>query len=672
MNSRPSNAQAAAALQARLARVEQMLRADPAAADAEATDILRQYPGDRMAGLFKGIARRLLGDPAGAIEALRPVCDSAPEAPLPQLQLGIALRETDDLAGAIEAVRRAVTARSDFPDAWYVLAELQIEAGDKAAADEAFIMYARHSANDPALSHAGALLRDDRLDEAERVLNEHLERHRLDVMALSMLADIAERRDRLNDADALLRDCLELSPSFLRARHNHAVVLLRQNKAEEALEQTDILLAKEPRNPEIRKLRAAILVRLLDYDGSIRICEDLLEEDPAQPQIWTNLGHMLKSVGRREESVAAYKKAIELAPGYGEPYWSLANLKTHRLSDVEVESMLAELSKPTLEDADRIHMSFATGKALEDRRDYEASFRHYAEANRLRLQKKPYHYEKLVEHVARSKAFFTAEVFAARENLGADATGPVFVLGLPRSGSTLVEQILASHSAVEGTMELPHIAGIAKSLGQLQPESGEAGYPEVLASIDRGQLRELGDGYIEQTRVHRKLGRAFFVDKMPNNFAHIGLIHLILPNARIIDVRRHPLACGLSLFKEHFAQAQNFSYSLENIGRYYRSYVELMAHYDEVLPGRVHRVTYETLVEDTETEVRRLLDYCGLSFEGSCLAFHENRRAVNTASSEQVRRPIYRDGLEHWRHYEAWLGPLKAELDTLVDTYFSG
>ena len=663
--------QANAQLQTRLSQVEKLLRTDPAAADVDAAEILRDFPDEPMAGLFRGIARRLMGDPATAVEILRGVCQASPEAPLPHLQLGIALRETNDPAGAIEAVRRAVAVRTDFADAWYVLAEFQIESGDREAADEAFVMYTRHSADDPVLSHAGAALRDNRLDEAERVLTGHLERHRLDVVAMSMLADVAERRDRLNDADALLRDCLELSPSFLRARHNHAAVLLRLNKPEEALEQADILLAREPRNPEIRKLRAAIFVRLLEYDEAIRICEELLEEDPDQPQIWTSLGHMLKSVGRREESVAAYKKAIELAPGYGEPYWSLANLKTHRLSDAEVKSMLGELRKPDLVDIDRIHLNFATGKALEDRQDYEASFRHYAEANRLRLQRKPYHYEELVEHVTQSKAFFTPEFFAEWQGSGTDATSPVFILGLPRSGSTLVEQILASHSAVEGTMELPHIAGIAKVLGEVQPDSGEAGYPEVLASIGRDQLRELGEGYMEKTRVHRKLGRAYFVDKMPNNFAHIGLINLMLPNARIIDVRRHPMACGFSLFKEHFAHAQNFSYGLENIGRYYRSYVELMAHFDEALPGRVHRVVYETLIEDTETEVRRLLDYCGLPFEASCMAFHENRRAVNTASSEQVRRPIYRDGLEHWRHYEPWLRPLKAELGSLVDTYSS-
>jgi len=656
-------------LQQQLSQVENLLRSDPVAADAAAADILRDHPDEPMAGLFRGIARRLMGDPATAIEVLRPVCESWPEAPLPHLQLGAALRETDDLPGAVDAVRAAVAARTDFADAWYLLAELYIEQGDKPAADEAFGMYIRFSANDPVLKQAGELLRANRLDEAEPILQEHLKQYRLDVVALSMLADIAERRDRLHDADALLRDCLELSPSFQRARHNHAVVLLRQNKPEEAIGKVDALLAREPKNPELRKLKAAILVRLLEYEASIRICEELLDEDPNQPQIWTSLGHMLKSVGRREDSVGAYKKAIELAPGYGEPYWSLANLKTHTLSDAELDSMLAELGKTMPRDIDRIHMNFATGRALEDREDYAASFQHYAEGNRLRLQKKPYHYEELAEHVARSKAFYTEAFFASRQGLGTAASGPIFVLGLPRSGSTLVEQILASHSAIEGTMELPHIAGIAKSLGELQPDSGEVGYPVVLANIDQDQLRELGEAYIEKTRIHRKLGKAYFVDKMPNNFAHIGLIHLILPNARIIDVRRHPLACGFSLYKEHFADAQNFAYSLENIGRYYRSYVELMAHFDAVLPGRVHRVIYESLVEDTESEVRRLLDYCGLPFEEGCLTFYENRRAVNTASSEQVRQPIYREGLQHWRHYEPWLGPLQAELGALVDSY---
>ena len=385
--------------------------------------------------------------------------------------------------------------------------------------------------------------------------------------------------------------------------------------------------------------------------------------------VWTSLGHMLKSIGRRDDCVEAYRKAIALAPYFGEPYWSLANLKTFRLSDDELTSMREQLQKQNMPDADRTHFNFALGKALEDRSEFEESFVHYAEGSRLRLKSNSYNPDELSDHVRRSIEIFIPEFFSERASAGADAADPIFIVGLPRSGSTLVEQILASHSAVEGTMELTDIVAIAHSLSKGEGLPVGTTYQDVLPNLGQDEFRELGQSYIESTRIQRKSTTPFFIDKLPNNFAHVGLIHLILPNARIIDVRRHPLACGLSLFKEHFARAQNFSYRLEDIGAYYRNYVELMAHFDAVLPGRVHRVIYESLVDDTETEVRRLLEYCELPYEETCLNFHENKRSVSTASSEQVRKPIYRAGLDHWRNYEPWLDPLKAQLGSLLENY---
>ena len=669
MANQVQNSQRAAQLRMRLAQIEQLLQTDAAAADKAAGDVLRDFPGEPMAGLFQGIARRLTGDTAGAIESLRPICDSVPEAPLPHLQLGMALREAEDIEGAVESVRKAVAAKPDFVDAWYVLAEFLIEAEDRPDADAAFVKYVEHSAQDPLLRQAADLLRDGRLEDAERQLRSQLEGRPLDVVVMCMLADIAERYGNLTEAHALLDDCISLAPGFNLARHNRAVVMMHLNRAAEALPEIDRLLSTDPTNPAVRKLRAAVLVRLLEYDEAIRICEELLADEPRQPEVWTSLGHMLKSVGRRDECVAAYGKAIELRPSFGEPYWSLANLKVRKVPDEELASIEKHLQASEARHDDRIHMHFAAGRALEERQRYEEAFGHYKAGNRLRLERKPYNYEELAEHVKRSKALFTPGLFAEREGYGSDAEGPIFVLGLPRSGSTLVEQILASHSTVEGTMELPYIGAIARTLNDWQSDRGSSQYPDSLEDLDSSVLRELGDGYLDKTRPHRKLNRQYFVDKMPNNYAHIGLIHLLLPNARIIDVRRHPMACGLSLYKEHFAEAQNFTYSLENIGKYYRSYVELMSHWDQVLPGRVHRVIYESLVEDTEHEIRRLLDYCALPFEDACLRFHANKRAVNTASAEQVRQPINRKGLEQWRHFEPWLEPLKAEIGPLADTY---
>jgi tetratricopeptide (TPR) repeat protein len=673
LESPSAKSQAAEDLQARLSHIERLLSSDPALAEAQAAELLGAVPGHPMALLFQGIARRLMGNPASAIEILGPLCESQPDAPMPHLQLGLSLRETDDNESAAQSLRRAVAIKSDFSDAWMALADLLTAMADTAGADKAFGMYIRYSSRDPRLLEAAAALGENRTAEAESLLRSHLDRHPTDIVALCMLADVldrvSDRYDRLSEAEALLKRCLELAPGYTRARHNYAVVLLRQNRAPAALQEIDGLLVDEPKNPDFRKLKAAILVRLREYEGSIRICEGLLDEDPNQPTVWTSLGHMLKSIGRRDGCVEAYRKAIELVPQFGEPYWSLANLKTYRITGPELESMRLQLNKSDLSEVDRTHFHFAMGKALEDRGEFAESFRNYAEANRLRLKNNPYNAQELTDHIRRSKALFTTEFFAERAAHGAGASDPIFVLGLPRSGSTLVEQILSSHSAVEGTMELPDIAAIAKSLDKSKTGPDEEKYPEALASMDQGTLRKLGDSYIEQTCVQRKLDRPYFIDKMPNNFAHVGLIHLILPNACIIDVRRHPLACGLSLFKEHFARAQNFSYSLEEIGLYYRNYVEIMAHFNAVLPGRVYRVIYESLVNDTETEVRRLLEYCGLPFEESCLNFYENKRPVSTASSEQVRTPIFRDGLDHWRHYEPWLDPLKAQLGSLVETY---
>ena len=669
MSQKAQHPQHTATLQARLAKVDQLLRTDPAAAEAAAADILRAYPRDPMAALFQGIARRLLGNSAGAIEVLRPVCQIVPEAPLPHLQLGLALRESGDLAGAVESVRRSVEAKDDFCDAWYLLAELLVESRDREGADRAFSRYVEHSVQDPILRRAADLMVADRLDDAEQLLRSQLEERSLDVVVFCMLADIAERYGNLPEAYALLSDCLELAPSFTLARHNRAVVMMHQNRAEEALPEVDRLQEADPDNPAVRKLRAAVLVRLLDYEESIDICKGLLDEDPNQPEVWTSLGHMMKATGSRDECVDAYSKAIELRPSFGEPYWSLANLKTRRILDEELESIRQQLQKPDLRPEDRIHLNFAAGKAFEDRQEFEESFRHYSEGNRLRLEKKPYVYGELADHIDRTKRLMDRDFFAAREGFGTDADDPIFIVGLPRSGSTLVEQILASHSTVEGTMELPYIGVIARTLDRWRQDSGTERYPEILAALDADKLRELGEAYLDRVRPHRKLGTPLFIDKMPNNFAHLGLIHLILPNARIIDVRRHPMACGLSLYKEHFADAQNFSYSLEMIGKYYRGYVELMAHWDLVLPGRIHRVIYESLVTDTESEIRRLLEYCDLPFEDACLRFYDNKRAVNTASAEQVREPINRKGVDHWRHFEPWLDPLKAEIGPLVETY---
>jgi tetratricopeptide (TPR) repeat protein len=510
---------------------------------------------------------------------------------------------------------------------------------------------------------------ENNIPQAESLLRTHLKKHPTDVAALRMLAEVAARLGRYGDAEILLTRCVELAPSFAAARHHRAIVLHRQNKSAAALHEVSELLAKDPRNPGYNNLKAAILARIGELQDSIEIYAGILAAHPAQPKIWLSYGHALKTSGRENDSVAAYKKSIELLPGLGEAYWSLANLKTAQFTNADVEAMRLQLRRPDLTADDQLHLHFAMGKALEDKREFAASFEHYAHGNQLRRAQLRYQADEMSTHVKRIKSSFTAQFFAERMSYGAAAPDPIFIVGLPRSGSTLIEQILSSHSQVEGTMELPDIAGIARSLFDKGKKSRIAGYSAALATLNAEECRELGERYISQTRIQRKTAAPFFIDKMPNNFAHIDLIQLALPRAKIIDARRHPLGCCFSGFKQHFARGQGFSYSLEDIGRYYRDYVELMAFFDAVLPGRIHRVIYESMIDDTESEVRKLLEYCGLPFEAGCLRFYENERAVRTASSQQVRKPIFREGVDHWRHYEPWLDPLKKSLGPVLEAY---
>jgi tetratricopeptide (TPR) repeat protein len=480
---------------------------------------------------------------------------------------------------------------------------------------------------------------------------------------------VGARLGRYGDAEKLLTRALELAPSFEAARHNRAIVLFRQQKSAEAIGDIDLLLARDPRNANYRNLKAAALARLGEYEDAIALYDALLKENPREPRVWLAQGHALRTAGRQDACIAAYRRCIELAPNFGEAYWSLANLKTFRFSDADVAAMRKALARTDLKDEDRYHLDFSLGKALEDQGAFAESFRHYDDGNRLRRAKVNYNAEETSAHVRRSKALFTRSFFSAREGGGASAGDPIFIVGLPRAGSTLIEQILSSHSQIEGTMELADLAHIARELADQKSKSDTSKYPETLGDLDRDRLRALGEAYLARTRIQRKTSRPFFIDKMPNNFAHVGMIHLILPNAKIIDARRHPMANCFSAFKQHFARGQSFSYGFDDLGRYYRDYVELMAHFDDVLPGRVHRVLYERIVADTQSEVRRLLAYCGLPFEDACLRFNETARAVRTASSEQVRRPIFTDAVEQWRNYEEWLGPLRAALGSVVEEY---
>lgn len=644
------------------------MHSSPELAAEQAAEILKVAPGHPPATLLLATARRLGGKTDDALRILEQLTREQPNWAAAHYEL--ALAQIGAGRSAIAAVRRAVLLKPDMPDAWRTLGDQLTLQGDIEGADVAYGRHVNASTRDPRLMSAALALAENQIPKAELLLREHLKMFPTDVAAIRMFAEVAGRLRRYHDAENLLARCLELAPGFNAARYNYAMALYRLNKFPEALQQTDILTEREPRNSGYRNLKAVVLASTGDYQQSLEIYADVLAKHPDQARIWMSYGHALASVGRQEDAIAAYRRCMSLAPTLGESYYSLANLKTFRFEATQVQAMREHLANGEITNEDRAHFHFALGKALEDAGEYAESFEHYARGNELRAARTGYEAEATTAFVRRSKQLLTREFFAARgTSFGTPAPDPIFIVGLPRAGSTLLEQILASHSLVEGTMELPNIMAMAAELGGKAERWQDSAYPEVLGTLSADQCRALGERYIEATRIQRKTDKPFFVDKMPNNFLHLGLIRLALPNAKIIDARRHPMACCFSGFKQNFASGQRYTYRLADIGRYYRDYVELMAHCDEVLPGWIHRVCYEKMIGDTDGEVRRLLAFCGLPFEAATLSFHENARPVRTASAQQVRQPINRSGLDQWRHFEPWLEPLRDTLGAVLTDY---
>ena len=646
-----------------------MLAARPDLAEAQAQEILNVIPRQPDALLLLGRALRAQGRSEEARRALKALAAAHPAMAAAHCELGLVLARLGETRAAIAALAKAVALDPKLPGAWRSLGDELTLAGDAKAADRAYARHIQTSVNDPQLLAAAAALCDNRLAVAEKLLREFLKAHPTDVAAMRMLAEVGSRLGRYEDAEHLLARCLALAPGFAEARANYAGVLYRANKPAESLAQAKRLLEHDPRNPASQNMLAASLARLGESAHAIECYEAVLKDYPHQPHGWMSYGHTLKVVGRRDDAVAAYRKAIALLPGLGEAWWSLANLKTFRFADKDVVEMRTQLDRDEIAGEDRYHLHFALGKALEDAGDFAQAFHHYEQGNALRKARVAYDPDENAERVLRSKAVFTHAFFCQRAAVGCKARDPIFIVGLPRSGSTLIEQILSSHPQVEGTMELPDIMSIAGRLGEKKKRGEKSLYPESLRALAPAEFARLGEEYLQRTRIQRRLARPFFTDKMPNNFAHVGLIHLILPNAKIIDARRHPLGCCFSNFKQHFARGQGFTYDLAGMGRYYRDYVGLMAHFDAVLPGCVHRVLYEQMVANPEAEIRRLLAFCDLPFEAGCLRFYETERTVRTASSEQVRQPIYRDAVEHWQNFEPWLAPLRDALGPILDAY---
>jgi predicted Zn-dependent protease len=640
----------------------------PRQAKKQAEEILRRYPREINSMFVVAAAIRAEGYNQDAIESLKTLVRRAPDFALAHQELGFALSEAGQLIPAIAALQRAVKIEPKLPASWMLMGELFLVDGDEVSAAEAFNQQMLAQSEDPKLILAIRSFNAKKFGQAEALCRTFVRDHPDNVTGIRLLAEIGFQVGVLIEAELLLERCLELAPDFDLARLSYAKVLSQREKLELALQQTDLLLAAKKDKPAYLALRASILVRMGDFASALPCYEHILTHYPAQPGIVLSYGHALKTVGKQEQAITAYRDTIRLRPSFGDAYWSLANLKTFRFTDADLEAMRAQLENQELAREDYFHLCFALGKALEDRKEYAPSFEYYHKGNRIKEKLSGYNPDTISEHVRRLQRACPQALFQAAAGRGCQAPDPIFIVGLPRSGSTLLEQILASHSQVDGTKELVQMIAIARRLGGNRKKNQPSAYPEILASLDAGQLEALGQEYLDGTRIQR--GTApFFIDKMPNNFLHIGLIALILPRAKIIDARRHPMAACFSGFTQLFARGQSFTYGLNNIGRYYRDYVDLMDHWDQVLPGKVLRMQYEDMVTDTEDQVRRLLDFCELEFEESCLAFHQTERAVRTASSEQVRQPIYSGALDHWRNFEPWLDELKQALGPVLDRY---
>ncbi len=630
-----------------------------------ADSLLVTVPENRDVLYLRAHAQRMLGDIPASLATLSTLEKLHPRFSRLFQERGqchVGLKQAPE---AIESFLRAVNINPALPASWSMLEGLFRMTHQPEHAAEAAAHVATLKKLPPDVVTATALFSDGELAEAEQITRAFLLRHGHHIEAMRLLARIGIERDVLDDAQLLLEGVLDLAPEYQAARYDYAQVLSKRHMHQLAQQEVSKLLSVDPANRNYRMLHALTCVGLGQQERAVELYKELLSGATQPADLHLSIAHSLKTLGRRGEAVSEYRAAAAARPGYGDVYWSLANLKTYRFLDSELTQMYAAESSPSTALVDRYHLCFALGKALEDQKQFRESFEFYARGNELKHAEVHYQPQMIELNTRQQIEVCTPELFA-RGHSGIQAVDPIFIVGLPRSGSTLLEQILASHSAVEGTQELADIPRIAADLKGRDADSPL--YPGGLAKMGPDEFRRLGEKYLNDTRAYRT-GRARFIDKMPNNFRHIGLIHLMLPNATIIDARREPMACCFGNFKQLFAQGQEFTYSIEDIARYYRTYLELMRHWDTVLPGRVLRVHHEDVVDDLEGSVRRILEFCGLEFESACVEFHKTSRSIRTASSEQVRQPIYREGLDQWRNFEPWLGALRTALGDAVTRY---
>ncbi|HLZ97232.1 MAG TPA: sulfotransferase [Steroidobacteraceae bacterium] len=663
----PASRAARSAVETEVIRIRGLLeRGRYAEAEASAAALALQVPENRDVLYLSAVSlryQRRIPEALATLERLERLHPKFSRLYQERGHCYVALR---DAPRAIDSLLKGVNINPALPASWSLLEGLYRLTGEAENAGMAAAHVATLKALPPEVVTATSLFSDGELLPAENIVRAYLLEHGNHVEAMRLLARIGIEREVFDDAELLLEAVLVLAPDYRAARHDYARVLVERHKYQRAREELETLLRLEPGNRHYRTLCATAYVGLGDHEKAIAMYRELLVDAPQAADLHLSIAHSLKTLGRREEAITAYRDAAAARPNFGDAYWSLANLKTYRFTNDEIAGMRAAEASPATSPVDRYHLCFALGKAFEDLGDYQESYRYYERGNAHKRAQSRYAPEVFETNTRKQIEVCTREFFASRAPSGDPRPDPIFIVGLPRAGSTLLEQILASHSAVEGTQELADVPRMVLELQGRELDLVNPRYPGAMAEMTGADFLRLGEKYLNDTRIHRT-GKPRFIDKMPNNFRHIGLIHLILPNARIIDARREPMACCFSNLKQLFAAGQEFTYSVEDIARYYRTYLELMEHWNSALPGRVLKVLHEDVVDDLEGNVRRILDFCGLDFEPACLEFYKNERSVRTASSEQVRQPIYREGLDQWRHYEPWLAPLKDALgDALV------
>jgi tetratricopeptide (TPR) repeat protein len=657
-------------IDAELTAIRALLRDDNfAGALAAGKALLDRAPEQRDALLLTAVAQRFSGRIADALDTLARLEQHHPRFSRLHEERGHCFLFMRQAEAAIGAFSVAVGLNYALPNSWSMLEGLYRMTGNAEGRTAAAGQVASLRNLPSEVITATGLFADGDLDQAERMIRSFLLSHGNDIEAMRLLARIGSARKVFDDPEILLAALLEIAPDYHVARAEYAEVLIELHKYDQARAQLERLMREDPAHrPHFQNLYATAAVGLGDHVRAIGLYRDLLQGTAADADLHLSIAHALKTLGNRDEAVASYREAARCRPGFGDAYWSLANLKTYRFTDEELREMKACHADASLAPIDRHHLCFALAKASEDRGEYAESFRYYEEGNALKREESNYRAELIERNTRQQIEVCTPELFTRLQDAGAPDPDPIFIVGLPRSGSTLLEQILASHSQVEGTQELPNVQQMANNLRGRDPDPSNPRYPRILTEMAPDELRALGEKYLADTRIYRS-GKPYFIDKMPNNFRHLGLIRLMLPRAKIIDARREPLACCFSNLKQLFAKGQEFTYSVDDIARYYRTYLELMRHWDAVLPGWVLRVHHEDVVDDLESQVRRMLEFCGLPFEPACMEFHQTTRSVRTASSEQVRQPINRDGLEQWKNFETRLGPLKVALGDALTQY---